>query len=75
MAVPQAGSKLTLLHYDMLHIANSRGRAPSFILTVWRGCVCLAAVQSTYINTPQHPSTGRGAGDAALEREAAVGRT
>lgn len=74
VAAPQAGSKLTLLNYDMLHIPNSRGEAPSFILTVWHGCVCLAAVQSTYINTSQHPSTSRGAGHATLEREAAMGK-
>lgn len=63
VAVPQAGSKLTLLNSDMLHIPSSRGQNPSFILTVQHDYVCLAAVQSTYINTSQHPSASGGDGD------------
>lgn len=47
----------------MLHIPSSRGQNPSFILTVQRDCVCLAAVQSTYINMSQHPSASGGIGD------------
>jgi len=57
-----------LLNYDMLHIANSRGQEPCFIFTVWSGCVCFAAVQSTYINTSWHPCTHGDAGDV-IKRE------